>query len=398
MGSGGRLVEELAGHTTSVLCVQAHHDAARHLVASGGEDGALCLFDLRLGREPTSRCVGFPGNDVVSVAFHTKPHALFVASDCSVAELDMRKTMDSLEQCTTHRHMFNDDDINQVSVHPGGHLLASCDDSGEVAIIDIDKNTLHRRLSGLHTTICSSAAFLPGGRPPQLITGGLDAMAACWGASEGAVRWAARMGGEQEGGGGQVFNPPMVYSLAVSNFQDDGRPCMLAIGRGDGAVCVGDPCESGEGDGGGSCEEGDRDGQHGDENGDRLAYSAAADQGKNCDAGEQAGSDDGDADGSVTADFQYMVLDREAGGHTSSASSVAFLPECDGRFAVSGGNDRRLIMWDWTEVFQEGGRPMVWTVDHGRKVNWVATGPEAGEAGRVFVADVGSRISVYRLE
>lgn len=82
------------------------------------------------------------------------------------------------------------EEINSVAINHKGTLLASADDAGEVAIIDIEAGTLTKSLKKGHTNIASSVTFRRH-RPWEVISGGLDCMLLKWdfSAAKIARRW-----------------------------------------------------------------------------------------------------------------------------------------------------------------------------------------------------------------
>ena len=77
-------------------------------------------------------------------------------------------------------------------MNPDGRLLASADDSGQVAIIEPANRNLVRTLRKGHTSIASSVVF-QGQNSWQAVSGGLDCQLIRWDVSSGAPlqRWQA---------------------------------------------------------------------------------------------------------------------------------------------------------------------------------------------------------------
>lgn len=135
------------------------------------------------------------------------------------------------------RFGLSSEEINRISIHPNGHLLAAADDSGDVMIMDLNHNTPFQRLTGIHTNICSSTTFSPYAES-ELISGGLDARLVGWNFEDAQLLWKCTMGGESEA---QVYNPPMVHDVAVPivGEMEQKWPGLVAAARGDGVVWVG---------------------------------------------------------------------------------------------------------------------------------------------------------------
>lgn len=87
---------------------------------------------------------------------------------------------------------FNADEVNCLAVNSDGRLLASADDSGQVAIIDPASKALVRTFKKGHTSIASSVIF-QGQNSWQAVSGGLDCQLIQWEVSCGKPlqRWQA---------------------------------------------------------------------------------------------------------------------------------------------------------------------------------------------------------------
>lgn len=85
----------------------------------------------------------------------------------------------------------------------------------------------------------------------------------------------------------------------------------------------------------------------------------------------------------------------------------AFHRASGGRLILSGGNDARVLLWDWSSALPDGspwrlhlessggGQGAVTCIKHGRKVNAVAS--TASGALNTFVADTSRTIKVYNV-
>ena len=87
---------------------------------------------------------------------------------------------------------FNAHEINALAMNSDGRLLASADDSGQIAIIDPTRRALLRTLKKGHTSIASSVVF-QGQNSWQAVSGGLDCQLIKWDVSSGKPlqRWQA---------------------------------------------------------------------------------------------------------------------------------------------------------------------------------------------------------------
>lgn len=214
-------------------------------------------------------------------------------------------------------------------------------------------------------------------------------------------------GEESAASGGQIFNPPFVHAVASPTAADDRLLLsMVAAARGDGAVSVFDADhESAAASGSGS--------------------SSSSSKGK----GKSGGSSKGSRASGGQASLQgcSVMLDSSAGGHSRPVSAVQFTKSGGGRHVVSGGEDGRLVIWNWTVtaaqsqqqpllhgssagVAEAGAGPEASGAEevapqavllrhaHRRKVNALACA--AGEDGRehIYVADTSKLISKYRIQ
>jgi WD40 repeat protein len=185
-----------------------------------------------------------------------------------------------------------------------------------------------------HANICTTAQFRPG-RPWELLSGGMDASVIHWDASKGKPFQTISMAAPSETAeaGGQMCNPPLVNSVALS--ADGAR---AAVGLADFSVAV-------------------------------LQF------GKRGTTREVA---------------------RFGGGHCHGVSQVHF-PAFDPRGKViSGGNDRRLCLWDLSSIEDERSSqldlPPSATVGNAEKINWIAS-----RANEVLVADTSATVKLYEV-
>ncbi len=124
---------------------------------------------------------------------------------------------------------FSQDEINQLDVHPKRSLLCSCDDNGEIAVIDVDSNKIVQTLSGFHDSICSTVKFSIR-KPWELLSGGLDCTIGRWDFGTGRLLASTSTKDESSSGEALMINPPMIHSLDV--FHDHhSMVCGLGDGR-----------------------------------------------------------------------------------------------------------------------------------------------------------------------
>ncbi|GMH45762.1 hypothetical protein BSKO_13725 [Bryopsis sp. KO-2023] len=353
-----RLTQLLKGHCASVLCCKIQGES--NIVASGAEDGSICLFDIESGALIT-RCAEFPEPDVTSIAFHpSESHRVFTACGAEVVEFDTRAMPTNFSDGTVKRYPFSAEEINGIDIHASGNYLAAADDSGDIMVIDLNRGASLQRLHGIHTNIASSTLFSRYS-DDEVLSGGLEGKLICWDFKNGACIWSRKMGGEEEV---QMLNPPMVHSFDMpgGKVEDQLWPGLTAAARGDGVIWVG----FGQGIDGGSGSESEPSTPHESRGEPRV----------------------GDGNGE-----DYVLLGPSLGGHSSCVSCVKFMGE--GRRLVSGSSDKRLVGWDWLAACEgeEDENPRVWVLAHGEKVNALDVGQ--GDLQALVVGDVGVDVSVY---
>jgi WD40 repeat protein len=293
---------------------------------------------------------------------------------------------------TTKPIVTTEDDISALCAHPTKPILACCDDSGVITIIDAAKACVVRVLrKGGHTSLATSVVFLP--LPvgsSLLLSGGCDHTLKLWdGVSpEGAkgplltvhanTLLAGAAGGGKGGGGADAQsledlseedlldslvkqnavsaaapskestynpNPPFIHALSLL----EGNLVAVVFGNGSvGVVSINTPPTSAGG---------------------------------------------GKARKRPTLTLHWHR--REA--YLSAACAVAALP--GGYLLACGGKDSTIALWPWKEVVEggEGGEPLrAWQHTGGRrkprKVNWMAV---EGGRGVLVVADTSSSLSLY---
>lgn len=129
------------------------------------------------------------------------------------------------------QYCFNTEEINDLDIHSKETYICTCDDNGEIKVIDIDNNCLLRSLCKFHEFICSSVRFCPR-NPSEIVSGGLDSKIGRWDISRGKLL--AKVNTQRDRGNVEMMiNPPMVHSMAVLRSQN-----CLACGLGDGRLSV----------------------------------------------------------------------------------------------------------------------------------------------------------------
>ncbi|XP_010246444.1 PREDICTED: WD repeat-containing protein 53 isoform X1 [Nelumbo nucifera] len=412
----------LRGHKGTVTCCIASRDRPG-VVATSGEDGCICWFDMRckdvlftmdLGKKPISAMCFKPGNEDV----------LYASSGAEVMCFDVHlaSSWKPLES-----YNYNKDEINQIACSSKASFLAAADDCGDVKIIDIRQQCLYKTLRAAHTSICSSVQFLPwrpweamvflllllllapqqqswkqwfirrkkkvtreadcpqqSNHPTPVITGGLDAKLVMWDFSKGRPHKIVDFGMpdvDVHGNESQCFNPAFVHAIAVPEvdmLEKSSKICVVA--RGDGVVDVIDiECE--------------------------LAAAAKSRSSSQQRKGSQPRSRNSvPTENAATNDQsrgKRFHLDYASGGHAAAVSCVAFsLFEERGRFIISGGNDALVKVWDWSKHLDAGQSSnnsdlLKLNINISKKVNWLCTTPTNSE--NLVVCDTSKVVKVYSI-
>ena len=334
-----------------VLCVATSRFRDKAF-ACATERGQLFVFDLRENNTKASlNCVLSSNEAATSACFHPKDENLaFVSVGMTVREVDLRKLAaegkakggaDEVGRvvCRT------EEEVGQCAVSTSGGHLACADDSGTVTVIDLDRqrkggkaggSQAVKRLvrDGHQNTICSSVCFRPR-QPWDVVSGGLDCAVVLWDFNKARAKLRlTSQSDDPRTSETQVFNPPMVHALAVPNTKSLANH--VACARGDASVAVYEICK--------------------------------------------------DA-------VRRRLLLKSSKGHSSSVGHCCFAEYSADRHLISGGNDGRLVVWNWLQD-AEGAEDLVsWSGSHGSKVNWTATLP--GSSENVLVADTSNKVSVY---
>ncbi|XP_066305681.1 uncharacterized protein [Miscanthus floridulus] len=363
----------LRGHKKGAVTCCVASSARPGVVASSGEDGCLCWFDLRTkdvlltmeaANKPISSICFKPGNE----------DCVYISAGNEILSFDVRMGTQSKPLET---YNYNRDEINQIAVSSKG-FLAAADDSGDVKIVNTIQKCLYKRIREAHTSICSSVQFIPW-RPWTAITGGLDSKLVAWDFSKGRTLFSIDYGspelqnGSSSGSAGQCFNPAFVHSVEVSEEGIlGGLYKVCAVARGDGAVDVVDleyelaPAKS--------------------KGAPRAAISKMSSKGAEL------------GDGSCNqSQAKRIHLDYTMGGHTAAVSCVAFSVFGEkGKFLVSGGNDASVKLWDWSKGFSSETNSkveLVLNIDVKKKVNWLCTAPT--DSDNLVVCDTSKVVKVY---
>lgn len=233
-----------------------------------------------------------------------------------------------------------------------GETLAAADDGGMVTLHALGGAAppAARALRRGHTSLAAAVCWRRG-RTGELLSCGLDQRVVAWDAPNGRTRrsWdtGAVLGalapgeGTREGPQTPLCNPPLAHCVASGAKDASGGARLAAVACGDGHCLL-------------------------------LAL----------DAPKEAA--------------QAWALGRAEGGHRAGVAHCCFPRYAAGRSLLqSGGNDGRLLLWDWAAAVAGTGPPVVLAAAaHGAKVNWAAAGAAEGPPW-AYVADVSPRLAVY---
>ncbi|CAN6483872.1 unnamed protein product [Victoria cruziana] len=348
-------IRRLKGHKASALCCISSRTRPG-IVASCGEDGQICYFDLRCKDVVISLDVG--GQPVSSICFKPDNEVAIYAS------------------VGTEIKSF---DLNMISFSSKSPFLAAADDSGDVKVIDVRHNCLYRTLKAAHESICSSVQFLPW-RPWEVITGGLDAKLAIWEFSRRKCYKKIDFGkddptqADASPNASQSVNPPFVHAIAVADEDMEATSRTLcAAARGDGVIDV-----------------------------INIESALSSIRGRNSSQARKhvhvkhnKKIPQDISETSSCVQLKRLRLDHSLGGHTAAASCVAFsLFREKGKFIISGGNDASIKLWDWRYFGAEQGEPCTcMSINVQKKVNWLCTTPKDVE--NLIVCDTSKTVKVY---
>ncbi|XP_073058588.1 LOW QUALITY PROTEIN: uncharacterized protein [Primulina eburnea] len=329
------------------------------IIATAGEDGFVCWFDLRCkdvlfkmdvaNGIPVSSLCFKPGNEDI----------IYVSAGNEVKCFDLHMT-DSLKQLECYN--YNKVEINQIAFHSKSPFLAAADDAGDVKIIDIQQHCMFKTLRAGHKSICSTVQFLPW-RNWEVISGGLDSKLVLWDFSKGRPNKIMDMG--NKGDAGQCLNPAFIHVLAVPEVDmvdKVGKICVVA--KGDGVVSI-----------------------------LNIDTEPMAPLKSKISVKPKLGT---------KSKSNGLHLDYSMGGHTAAASSCKTFSTFGekGKFIISGGNDKSIKLWDWSKAYEDGlgnhGNQLLrLNINLKKKVNWLCTTPSDSE--NLVVCDTSSVVKVYTI-
>ena len=213
------------GHTSSVLSLDVNREG---ILASGGE-GELCVWSKDGSSQTKISCSSHAAQsddskEINGVCFCAKnPERLYASCGNKVFGYDLRNP-----SSTVCEFGFNEDEINQVTIHDKGTFLAACDDSGDIKVVDVQSGRLFKTLHSRNDSICSTVQFRPN-RPWEVVSGSMDYRVVSWDFSSGRALQelnVQELGGDSHEGA-YFINPPFVHSIHMAG---NGR--MFAAGLG----------------------------------------------------------------------------------------------------------------------------------------------------------------------
>ena len=344
----------LKGHRKAITCIDTTASSGTE-VATGAEDLTVRLWDMRTGR--TSRSIlGCFDDSIDSVKYNkTTANVLYVTCGNSLYTFDLRmekKETVLIKSPSIHNSDITSfDDINCLATTTNGQQLAIGSDGGDVYVVDCNtkrRYNVKRKLSRGHSSLVASVSFHPDDRSKEIVSGGLDCMLCCWNYSTGRLVYSINMASYalsqvNEGGLGQLVNPPFVHSLS---YLPGGGAVVAALG--DGSV--------------------------------RLV-------------GRRGGT------GAV------LAASDELSGHSGTATCLHCPSSgdrtCDGvapaSMCYTGGVDKTVKAWRVQEVGGQGALSHSWTLLHSEKVNALGSLCERGGgcAAPLLVADVTPALTLY---
>ena len=162
----------------------------------------------------------FPCKDAVAVSVNTTVLIYhFTVVDDVVTSLSLK-----------NRFCFSEDEINHVDIHQKG-FICTCDDHGDIKVIDLETGRLMHTLTNFHDSICSTVKFSTR-KPWELVSGGLDCAIGRWDFNRG--RLLAKTSTKNTTSSDLLMvNPPMVHSLDMFSANHS-----LVCGLGDGRLVV----------------------------------------------------------------------------------------------------------------------------------------------------------------
>ena len=245
-----RALASLSGHKGAVTCVDAGAGAAtpgapERLLASGGEDGSVRIWDLATARGVRA-LLPPEGGEVAAVCLGRGERWgswVYAAVGRAILGFDLRAPGVLLRQ-PAWTLAASSDDVADLAASENGALLAAADDAGDVQLVrlggapELTAPPPVDAYTGAHgDSLCTCAAFRPAaaGAGAELCSGGLDCHvvrhgfgdSAGGGAPSPLARWS--LAPPAAAASAQLVNPRYVFSLSYSA---DGETLAVALGDG----------------------------------------------------------------------------------------------------------------------------------------------------------------------
>jgi len=188
------------GHTDSVNCLAVH--PTLNIVASGSEDGSLCVWDVRTQRLAQRLLpADLQSAQAEPIAALTISSAvewqLWAAAGARALCLDLRRLGGGGGEgaasgeaggapALLHATTVGSEEINCLALDAAGLHLAAANDEGEVRLLELQADSSLRRPKPLkvlrrgHDNVGACCAFRPGTRW-ELLSGGFDSRIVHWG-------------------------------------------------------------------------------------------------------------------------------------------------------------------------------------------------------------------------
>lgn len=349
-------------HSEPIICCCFENSKA--VIASGCEGAQVCFTSLE-DRSGIGQ-IQFDEDVCTSIKSSGKDANVYFCSVGNVVhKLDVRKEFG--KDSIVETFACGDEEINSISLNISETKIAAGDDSGEIYCFDLDsqressiadasmkkKIQCRRVLRRGHTNVCSSIVYRKRNNT-EIMSGGLDCLMIRWDPEKLKVGKAWTMPGFSSGA--RTINPPMIHSID-SYYIHEKKKELIAVARGDGCVAVYDA---------------DAKNQH-------MPRRQHA----------RKGSAVSNPDSLV-----WMALDDDK-CHTAACNAVCFstLENNTRPVLLSGGNDSRLLCWDWNED-----RSLLHDLSNKDKINCISSIQSEKESDCIgILGDVAGRLNAILL-